>query len=43
MSYTFKIYVMIHMGLFCGQNFEREYINVLLNSLLLCVIKQIGK
>ena len=31
------------MGLFCGQNFEREYINVLLNSLLLCVIIQIGK
>ena len=22
---------------FCGQNFEREYINVLLNKLLLCV------
>ena len=31
------------MGLFWGLNFEREYINVLLNSLLLCVIKQIGK
>ena len=31
------------MGLFCGQNFEREHINVLLNSLLLCVIIQIGK
>ena len=31
------------MGVFCGQNFEREYINVLLNKLLLCVIIQIEK
>ena len=26
------------MGVFCGQNFELEYIDVLLNKLLLCVI-----
>ena len=26
------------MGVFCGQNFEPEYIDVLLNKLLLCVI-----
>ena len=32
-----------HMGFFCEQNFEREYINVLLNKLLLSVIIQIGK
>ena len=31
------------MGVFCGQNFEREYIDVLLNKLLLCVIIQIRK
>ena len=31
--------MMIHTGFFCGQNFELEYINVLLNKLiiLLCV------
>ena len=31
--------MMIHMGFFCGQNFELENINVLLNKLiiLLCV------
>ena len=27
------------MGVFCGQNFEHEYINVLLNKLLLYVKK----
>ena len=31
------------MGVFCGQNFEREYIDVFLNKLLLCVIIQIRK
>ena len=31
------------MGVFCGQNFEREYIDVLLNKLLLCLIIQIRK
>ena len=31
------------MGVFCEQNFEREYIDVLLNKLLLCVIIQIRK
>ena len=31
------------MGVFCGQNFEREYIDVLLNKLLLCVIIRIRK
>ena len=31
------------MGVFCGQNFEREYIDVLSNKLLLCVIIQIRK
>ena len=33
----------IDMGVFCGQNFEREYIDVLLNKLLLCVTIQIRK
>ena len=31
------------MGVFCGQNFEREYIDVLLNKLLLCAMIQIRK
>ena len=34
---------LLDMGVFCGQNFEREYIDVLLNKLLLCVIIQIRK
>ena len=32
--------VHVGMGFFCGQNFECEYIDVLLNKLLLCVIIQ---
>ena len=31
------------MGVFCGQNFEREHIDVLLNKLLLCLIRQNSK
>ena len=33
--------IYLSMGVFWGQNFEREYINVLLDKLLLCVIIQI--
>ena len=38
-----KFYWQVLMGVLCGQNFGREYMDVLLNKLLLCVITQIRK
>ena len=36
--YKVKMSVAVKYGIFWGQNFKHEYINVLLNKLLLCII-----
>ena len=42
-SISFVAFMREVMGVFCGQNFERECIDVLLNKFSLCVIIQIRK